>query len=100
MKKLHTLLKDLVDNLNEKDAVVSKSHFIDKVIEFRERRQAFLLCVDSMFSHTNEEAKRQLSRRVTEWEKCFAKLESIWEYRFPDMKEMLKCPIDGTKALL
>ena len=99
VKKLHTLVKDLDDKLDEEGAVVSKSNLIDRVIEYRERRQALLFCVDFMLSLTNEETQRQLSRSVTEWDECFAKLESSWGYWFPDVHQMLKCPIDGTKEL-
>ena len=99
VKKLHTLVKDLDDKLDEEGAVVSKSNLIDRVIEYRERRQALLFCVDFMLSLTNEETQRQLSRSVTEWNECFAKLESSWGYWFPDVQQMLKCPIDGTKEL-
>ena len=99
VKKLHTLVKDLDDKLDEEGAVVSKSKLIDRVIEYRERRQALLFCVDFMLSLTNEETQRQLSRSVTEWDECFAKLESSWGYWFPDVQQMLKCPIDGTKEL-
>ena len=99
VKKLHTLVKDLDDKLDEEGAVVSKSKLIDRVIEYRERRQALLFCVDFMLSLTNEETQRQLSRCVTEWDECFAKLESSWGYWFPDVQQMLKCPIDGTKEL-
>ena len=91
--------KDLDDKLDEEGAVVSKSKLIDRVIEYRERRQALLFCVDFMLSLTNEETQRQLSRSVTEWDQCFAKLESSWGYWFPDVQQMLKCPIDGTKEL-
>ena len=52
-----------------------------------------------MLSLTNEETQRQLSRIMTEWDECFAKLESSWGYWFPDVQQMLKCPIDGTKEL-
>ena len=99
VKKLHTLVKDLDDKLDEEGAVVSKSKLIDRVIEYRERRQALLFCVDFMLSLTNEETQRQLSRSVTEWDECFANLESSWGYWFPDVQQMLKCPIDGTKEL-
>ena len=99
VKKLHTLVKDLDDKLDEEEAVVSKSKLIDRVIEYRERRQALLFCVDFMLSLTNEETHRQLSRSVTEWDECFAKLESSWGYWFPDVQQMMKCPIDGTKEL-
>ena len=99
VKKLHTLVKDLDDKLVEKEAVVAKSNMVDWVIEYRDRRQALLFCVDFMLSLSKEEKKKQLSRSVTEWEYCFAKLESSWGYWFPDVKEMLKCPIDGTDAL-
>ena len=99
VKKLHTLVKDLDDKLDEEGAVVSKSKLIDQVIEYRERRQALLFCVDFMLSLTNEETQRQLSRSVTEWDEFFAKLESSWGYWFPDVQQMLKCPIDGTKKL-
>ena len=99
VKKLHTLVKDLDDKLDEEGAVVSKSKLIDRVIEYRERRQALLFCVDFMLSLTNDETQRQLSRSVTEWDECFAKLESSWGYWFPDVQQMLKCPIDGTKEL-
>ena len=99
VKKLHTLVKDLDDKLDEEGAVVSKSKLIDRVIEYRERRQALLFCVDFMLSLKNEETKRQLSRSVTEWDEFFAKLESSWGYWFPDVQQMLKCPIDGTKEL-
>ena len=99
VKKLHTLVKDLDDKLDEEGAVVSKSKLIDRLIEYRERRQALLFCVDFMLSLTNEETQRQLSRSVTEWDEFFAKLESSWGYWFPDVQQMLKCPIDGTKEL-
>ena len=99
VKKLHTLVKDLDDKLDEKEASVSERNLIDLVVEYRERRQALLFCVDFLLSLTNEEMQRQLSRSVTEWEECFAKLELSWGYRFPDVKQMLKCPIDRTKAL-
>ena len=99
VKKLHTLVKDLDDKLDEEGAVVSKSKLIDRVIEYRERRQALLFCVDFMLSLTNEETQRQLSRSVTEWDEFFAKLESSWGYWFPDVQQLLKCPIDGTKEL-
>ena len=95
--KLHTLIKDLDDKLDEKKAVVAKCNLIDRVIEYRERRQALLFCVDFMSSLTKEETQRQLSRSVAEWEECFAKLESSWGYWFPDVKQMLRCPIDETK---
>ena len=75
VKKLHTLVKDLDDKLDEEAAVVSKSKLIDRVTEYRQRRQALLFCVDFMLSRTNEETQRQLSRSVTEWDECFAKLE-------------------------
>ena len=99
VEKIHTLVKDLDDKLDEETAVVSKRNLIDWVIEYRERRQALLFCVDFMLSLTNEETQRQLSRSVTEWDECFAKLESSWGYWFPDVQQMLKCPIDGTKEL-
>ena len=54
VEKLHTLVKDLDDKLDEKEAVVSKSNLIDRVIEYRDRRQALLFCIDSMSSLTNE----------------------------------------------
>ena len=99
VEKIHTLVKDLDDKLDEERAVVSKGNLIDRVIEYRERRQALLFCVDFMLSLTNEETQRQLSRSVTEWDELFAKLESSWGYWFPDVQQMLKCPIDGTKEL-
>ena len=99
VEKIHTLVKDLDDKLDEERAVVSKRNLIDWVIEYRERRQALLYCVDFMLSLTNEETQRRLSRSVTEWDECFAKLESSWGYWFPDVQQMLKCPIDGTKKL-
>ena len=99
VKNLHTLIKDLDDKLDEKEADVCKCNLIDWVVEYRERRQAFLFCVDFMLSLTKEETQRQLSRSVTEWEECFAKLESSWGYWFPDVIQMLKCPIDGTSVL-
>ena len=79
----HTLLKDLDNYLDEKDAVVSKSSLFDQVIDYRERRQALLFYVDSMMSLTNEETQKQLMRCVTEWEECFAKLESSWDTGSP-----------------
>ena len=36
---------------------------------------------------------------MTEWEECIAKLESSWGTGFPDAKQTLKCPNDGTKEL-
>ena len=77
VKKLHTLLKNLDDKFDEKETVVSKSNLIGQVIEYCERRQALLFCVDSMLSLTNEETQKKLSRSVFEWEECFAKLKSI-----------------------
>ena len=99
VEKLHTLVKDLDDKLDEKEAIVSRSNLIDWVIEYRDRRQALLFCVDFMLGLTNEETQRQLSRSVTEWEECFVKMELSWGYWFPDVKQILKCPIDGTTAL-
>ena len=99
VEKIHTLVKDLDDKLDEETAVVSKRNLIDWVIEYRERRQALLFCVDFMLSLTNEETQRQLSRSVTEWDNFFAKMESSWGYWFPDVQQMLKCPIDETKEL-
>ena len=99
VEKLHTLLKDLDDKLDNKEAVLSKINVVDQVIGYRERGQALLFCVDSMLSLTKEETQRQSSRSVTEWEECFAKLEPSWGYWFPDVTQKLKCPIDGTKAL-
>ena len=99
VKKVHTFVKDLDDRLDEKEAVVSKSNSFDQVNEYRERKQDSLFFVDSMLSLTNEETQRQLTRSVTEREECFAKLESSWGYWFPDAKQILKCPSDGTKAL-
>ena len=43
-------------------------YLIDWVVEYRERRQALLFCVDFMLRLANEEPQRQLSRSVTEWE--------------------------------
>ena len=54
VEKLHTLVKDLDDKLDEEEAVVSKSNLIDRVVEYRERRQALLFCVDFMLSLTNK----------------------------------------------
>ena len=85
VKKLHTLVKDLDDKLDEEEAVVSKSNLIDCVIEWPDRRQALLFYVDFLLSLANEEMQIQLSRSVTEWEECFAKLESSWGYWFPDV---------------
>ena len=100
VEKIHTLVKDLDDKLDEEGAVVSKSKLIDWVIEYRERRQALLFCVDFMLSLTNEETQRQLSRSVTEWDECFAKLESSLDIGCSaNVQQMLKCPIDGTKEL-
>ena len=90
VKKLHTFVKDLDDKLDETEAAVSKNNLIDWVIEYRDRRQAVLFCVDFILSLANEETQRQLSRSVTEWEECFAKLESRWGYWFSDVKQMLK----------
>ena len=61
VENFHTLVKDLDDKLDEKEAVVSKSDLIDRVIEYRERREALLLCVDFVLSITNQETQRQLS---------------------------------------
>ena len=87
------------DKLDEKEAVVAKSNLIDWVIEHRDRRKALLFSVDIMLSLTKEETQRELSRSVSEWGECFAKLESSWGYWFPDAKPMLRCLIDGTDAL-
>ena len=84
---------------SRRKAVVSRSDLIDRVFEYLERRQALLLCRDFRLSLTNEETQTQLRRSVTEWDECFASLESSWGYWFPDAKQMLKCPSDGTKAL-
>ena len=81
-------MKDLDDKLDEKEPVVSKSNLIDRVIEYRERRQLLLFYIDFMLNLMKEETQRQLSRSVTEWEKCFAKLESIWGFWFHDAKQM------------
>ena len=99
VEKLHTFVKDLDDKVDEKEAVESKSNLIDMVIEYRERRQALLFCVGFMLRLANEETQRQLSRSVTEWKECFAEMESSWGYWFPDVMQMLKCPIDETKEL-
>ena len=48
-----------------------------------------------MWSFVNEETRRQLF----EWVEIFAKLESSWGYWFPDVKQILKCPNDGTHSL-
>ena len=61
VKKHHTLVKVLDDELVEKEAVVAKSNLIDWVIEYRDRRQALLFSLDLMLSLTNEETQRQLS---------------------------------------
>ena len=87
VKKLHTLVKDMDDKLDEK-AVVSKSNLIDWVIEYRDRRQVLLFCVDFMLSLTNEEMQRQLS--VTERKECFAKLESSWGILVPRCEANVK----------
>ena len=50
--------------LDEKEAVLSKSNLIDQVIEYRERRQALLFCVDSMLSLTEEETETESSVEV------------------------------------
>ena len=57
VKRLHTLVKDLDDKLDEKEAVETKLNLIDWVIEYRERRQALLFCVDFMLSLTKEETQ-------------------------------------------
>ena len=67
-------------------ASVPESDLIDVVVKYRHRRKALLFCVDSMLSLMNEKVQRQLSRSVTEWEECFAKLELSWGYGFPDVK--------------
>ena len=59
VKKLNAFVKDLDDKLDETEAVVSKSNLNDWVIEYRDRKQALLFCVDSMLSLANEEAQRQ-----------------------------------------
>ena len=99
VKKLHTWVKDLDDKLDQKEAVVSKSNLIDRVIEYSERRQALLCCVGFMLSLTKVETQRQLSLSVTEWEEWCAKWEWSWGYWFPVAKQMLTCPNDGTNAL-
>ena len=48
VKKLHTLVKDLDDNLDEEEAVVSKINLIDWVMECPDRRHSLLFCVDFM----------------------------------------------------
>ena len=75
VEKIHTLLNDFDDKLDEKEPVVSKSNLICWEVETCERRQTLLFCVDSMLSVTNEVMKKQPSRYVTGWEECFAKLE-------------------------
>ena len=68
VKKLHTLVKVSDDKLDEKDPVASKSNLIVGEIDYRERRQALLFCVNFMLSRTNNEMRRQLSWSVVEWE--------------------------------
>ena len=99
VKTLQSFVKDLDDKLDEKEAVVSKSNLIDRVTECRERRQAWLCCLDSMLSLTKEETQRQLSRSVTDWEEFFAKMESSWGYWFSNAKQKLKCSTDEANAL-
>ena len=55
VEKLHALLIDLDKRLDEKGAVVSKSNFIGWELEYRERRQALLFCVDFMLGLANED---------------------------------------------
>ena len=89
-----TLIEDLDDKLDEKEAVVAKSNVIDVAVEYRERRQALWFCVDSILSLTIKETQRQLSRSVTEWEECFAKLEQSWGFLVPRCEanvEVSKC---------
>ena len=94
--RLRTLITELDDKLDEKQAVVSKGKLYDLVFEYRDNKQALLHNVDLMLDLTNEESQRRLSRSVTEWEQFFAKLEASWGYWFPDVKTMLKGPKDET----
>ena len=47
----------------------------------------------------NDETQRWLSRSVTEWEECFAKVKASWGYWFPDETLMLRCPNDETNIM-
>ena len=94
--RLRTLIKELDDKLDEQGAILRKEELNDWVFEYRENKQALLHNVDLMLDLTNKEKQRQLSRRVTEWEEFFGKLEDSLGYWFPDVKTMLKCPKDET----
>ena len=94
--KLRTLIKELDDQLDEQGITLCKGKLNDWVSENRENKQALLHNVDSMLDLTNEEAKRQLSRSVTDLEEFFSQLEASWGYWFPDVKTILKSPNNAT----
>ena len=94
--RLRTLIKDFDDKLDEQGASLCRGKLNDWVFEYCENKQAMLHNVDLMLDLTNEEKQRQLSRSVTEWEDFFAQSEASWGYWFPDVKTMLKNPIDET----
>ena len=93
--RLRTLIKDLDDKFDEKEAAVSKRKLNDRVIEYRENKQALLHNVDLMLDLTNKK-RRRLSRSVSEWEEFFVKLEVSWGFWFADVKTTLKGPKDET----
>ena len=61
VNKLHRLVIDSDDKLDEKDPGVFQSNLIDGEIDYHERRQALLFCVNFMLSRTNNETRRQVS---------------------------------------
>ena len=91
VKKRHRLH----DKLNEEEAVVSKSNLIDRVLEYRDRKQALLFCVDSMLTLSKPETQRQLSRMG----------RMLWEIRIelgilvPRCEANVKVPNRWTKCV-
>ena len=71
VQRIYSLVKDLYDKLDEKEAVVSKRNLIEQLTEYYKRKQKLLFYVDYMLSLLNDETQRLLSRRMTEWEELF-----------------------------
>ena len=57
VETLHTLVEVSDDKHDEKEAVVTKGNLIDWVIEYRDRRQALLFCVDFMLGFRKKKRK-------------------------------------------
>ena len=71
VQRIYSLVKDLYDKLDEKEAVVSKRNLIEQLTEYYKRKRKLLFYVDYMLSLLNDETQRLLSRRMTEWEELF-----------------------------